>query len=270
MESRSRGRSRAAGSISPETVVTGDDGRAAAERVLGPAAGQQTAQAAADGLSGSPVTFVHTALASAPASLVQVSGDGQTAPAGFEVAEDLVVQLKDSNGNGIGGRAVTWLPLPGSGTVTPINSTTDPQGFARTRWTLGTAAGTNTLNAVFSGLPPVPFTAHASADVPSKLALASGDNQAGIVGQALANPLAVKVTDANNNPIENVSVTWTANGGGSVSSPTSATDAGGIARITRTLGSTPGPYTTTAAVAQLTGPPVTFRATRRRARRRGS
>jgi adhesin/invasin len=249
------------GSITPETVVTGNDGRAAALRVLGATAGQQTAQASADGLAGSPVTFVQTALASAPAALVKASGDNQMAPAGFEVAEDLVVQLRDAGGNGIGGRAVTWLVTPGSGTATPFNSTTDPQGFAHTRWTLGTSAGTNTLNAVYSGLDPVVFTAKASADVPSKLTLVSGDNQSGVVGQALANPLAVKVTDANNNPVENVSVDWTPNGGGSVSSATSATDANGVAQITRTLGATPGTFTTTAAVAQLDAPALTFTST---------
>lgn len=169
------------GSISPETVVTGADGRAAAQRVLGGAAGRQTAQATADGLAGSPVTFVQTALASSPTALVEVSGNDQTAPAGFEVAEDLVVQLTDANGNGVGGRPVTWVVATGGGTVSPVNSSTDANGLARTRWTLGTSVGTNTLNAVFSGLAPVPFAATASADVPSKLTLVSGDNQSGVV-----------------------------------------------------------------------------------------
>jgi adhesin/invasin len=249
------------GTISPETVVTGDDGRAAAERVLGPAAGQQTAEAAADGLAGSPVTFVHTGLATTPAALVKISGDDQTAPAGFEVAEDLVVQLTDAGGNGVGGKSVTWVVASGGGATTPLNSTTDPSGFARTRWTLGTIAGANSLNAVFSGLPPVPFSATASADVPAKLALVSGNTQSGVVGQPLPNPLVVKVTDANDNPVENVSVSWAAVGGGSVAAATSATNAQGLAQIERTLGSAPGTYTTTATVAGLSGSPVTFAST---------
>ncbi len=251
----------AGGTISPETVVTGDNGEAAAERVLGPGAGQQTAEAAAEGLTGSPVTFVHTGLASAPAALVKVSGDDQTAPAGFEVAQDLVVQLTDTDGNGIGGRPVTWVVASGGGTATPVNSTTDPNGFARTRWTLGTVAGANGLNAVFSGLPPVPFSATASADIPAKLTLVSGNSQAGVVGQPLPAPLVVKVTDANDNPVENVSVSWAAVGGGSVASGASGTNAQGLAQMARTLGATPGTYTTTAAVAGLTGSPVSFTST---------
>ena len=256
------------GSISPATVVTDDNGLAAAALVLGPTAGQQSAQAAGDALAGSPVTFVQTAVASNPTALTLESGDAQTAPAGFEVAEDLVVKLTDDNGNGVGGRPVTWVVATGGGTVTPVNTTTDPTGLARTRWTLGSTAGTNTLNAVFSGLPAVPFTATASNDVPSKLVLVSGDGQSAVGGAALANPLVVRVTDANDNPVANVSVLWTAIGGGTVSSggapaatATSATNAQGNAQITRTLGLALTPYATTAEVAGLAGSPVTFTST---------
>ena len=249
------------GSITPETSVTGDDGLASASRVLGPTAGQQTAQASGDALTGSPVTFVQTAVASNPTTLTEVSGNGQTAPAGFEVAQDLVVRLTDGNGNGVGGQSISWVIATGGGTPNPAISTTDPTGLARTRWTLGAAAGGNSLNAVFSGLTPVPFAATASADVPTTLAIASGDNQSAAAGASLPNPLTVKVTDANNNPVANVSVTWTANNGGSVSGATSATNAQGLAQITRTLGPTLGAYTTTAAVDGLSGSPLTFTST---------
>ena len=249
------------GSVSPETVVTGNDGRAAAARILGPTSGQQSARAAADGLAGSPVTFVHTALASNPTSITIVSGNDQTAPAGFEVTEDLVVKVTDADGNGVGGVGVTWVVKTGGGTTTPQNGTTDPNGLANTRWTLGPIAMTNTLTAVAGSLL-APFTATGSADVPTKIALQSGDNQTAIGGQDLPNPLAVKVTDAHDNPVENVSVSWTAPiGSGTVSSPTSATNAQGIAQVTRTLGLTPGSYTTTADVPGLSGTPITFTST---------
>ena len=54
------------GSISPVTVLTGADGLAAAERVLGPTAGAQSAQATVEGFTGSPVEFSHTAAAGQP------------------------------------------------------------------------------------------------------------------------------------------------------------------------------------------------------------
>jgi VCBS repeat-containing protein len=117
------------------------------------------------------------------------------------------------------------------------------------------------VNAVFSGLPAVQFSASATSDVPTTIELVSGNNQSAPVGSAVPNPLVVRVTDANDNPVANVGVAWTANGGGSVSDDNTATDANGLAQVTRTLGLVPGPYTTTAAVDGLSGSPITFTST---------
>ena len=249
------------GSIDPVSAESGPDGLVRAERVLGPTAGPQTAQAAVDGLEGSPVTFTHTADASIPTALIRVSGDDQTAPAGFQLPESLVVRLVDDNGNGVGGRTVTWVVPAGAGVVSPVNAITNIDGYAITRWTLGSTVGSFTLNAVFSGLPSVPFTATSTPDVPTAIALQSGDGQVGTVGTVLPAPLRVKVSDANGNGVENVSVTWTAIGGGSVSSTTTGSDAQGVAQVGRMLGASPGTYTTTAEVTGLAGSPVTFSST---------
>lgn len=244
------------GSIDPATDVSGADGTVSAQRVLGPSAGPQSAEASVVGLTGSPVIFSHTADASNPTHLMLVSGDGQTAPAGFQLPDSLVVQLLDDNGNGVGGRAVTWTPE--AGVANPINSTTNPEGYAYTRWTLGPNAGSTRMTAVFSGLEVVRFTATATADVPTTIALLSGNSQSGPIGTTLPSPLRVRVTDANSNPVENVSVTWTPSGGAQVSSTTTGTDAQGVAQVSLTLGATLGTYTTTAAVDGLAGSPVTF------------
>nr|MBA3260582.1 Ig-like domain repeat protein [Gemmatimonadales bacterium] len=248
------------GSIDPASGVSGEDGTVSAQRVLGPTAGLQSAQAEVEGLGNSPVTFTHTADASNPTSLVQISGDDQSAPAGFQLPDSLVVRLLDDNGNGIGGRSVTWVVPASAGVVDPVNSTTTADGYAVTRWTLGSAAGDYTINAVFSGLPSVAFTATATSDVPTTLALLSGNGQTGPVGTTLPGSLRVRVTDANGNPVQNVSVTWEALGDGSVSSTTTGTDAQGVAQVSMTLGGTPGTYTTTATVNGLAGSPVTFSA----------
>jgi hypothetical protein len=247
------------GSISPETVVTDAQGLAAAERVLGANAGPQSAQATVPDLTGSPLTFIHTAEAANPNRLLKVSGDGQSAPAGFQLADSLMVRLVDQNDNGVGGRSVLWLVESDEGSVVPVTSVTSPQGYAVTRWTMPSATGDYTIDAVFSGVDPVSFTGHATADVPTKLEMVSGNGQSASVGGQLPAPLRVKVTDANGNPVENVGVTWTAvNGAGSVSATSTGTDALGIAEVSRTLGLVPGPYTTTATVDGLTGSPVTF------------
>ena len=133
------------------------------------------------------------------------------------------------------------------------------------------AVGPHTVvNAVFSGLPPVVFTGTATADAPTTIEMVSGNRQSAAVGATLPNPLVVRVTDANDNPVANVGVTWTAQVGGSVSADNTPTDAQGLAQVTRTLGVLPGNYTTTASVDGLSGSPVTFASTARSARRRSS
>jgi adhesin/invasin len=246
------------GSITPVTVVTGADGLAAAERVLGGSAGAQSAHATVEGFTGSPVTFSHTAVPANPTVLVLVNGDDQIGPGGFALAESLVVRLEDNNGNGIGSRSISWLPSSGSGSVSPATVTTDPNGLAATSWTLPAGVGNYVVNAVFSGLPPVAFTASATADIPTTIELEDGNNQSATVGTALADPLVVRVTDASGNPVANVGVTWVAQVGGSVSETNTATDAAGLAQVTRTLGQLPVPHTTTASVEGLAGSPVTF------------
>jgi hypothetical protein len=150
------------GSISPASVLSGADGKAAAERVLGNASGTQTATATAAGIA--PVAFTQTAEPANPTTLAQISGNGQIGAAGAPLADSLVVRLLDDNGNGIGGKAVTWVIGSGGGSVSPTTVITNPNGFAATQWTLGPNAVSNSLNAVYSGVPPVPFTASTPAN----------------------------------------------------------------------------------------------------------
>ena len=89
----------------------------------------------------------------------------------------------------------------------------------------------------------------------------AGDNQSGIVGSLLSDPLLVRVTTDSGNPVEGVTVSWTAASGGSVSASTSTTDLEGVARVLRTLGDSPGPYMTQAEAPGLSGSPVLFNAT---------
>ena len=74
-----------------------------------------------------------------------------------------------------------------------------------------------------------------------------------------ARTLQVKVTDGTGAPVQGYTVAWaTGPSSGSVSAPTSVTDASGTAGITWTLGTQAGPQSTTAMATGLTGSPVTF------------
>jgi len=117
-------------------------------------------------------------------------------------------------------------------------------------WTLLTLLAAATLRC--SGDNVAPPTA-------SAIAMADGNGQTGPVGAALAEPLVVLVTDAQDKPVQGVSVAWAvAGGGGSVSSQSSTTGSDGRASVSRVLGPQPGEQTTTATANGLSGSPVTF------------
>ena len=149
------------GSVDPATSQTGDDGQASTSWTLGSSTGSHKATASSGSLDGSPATFTATAVAGNADRLLQVSGNNQSASPGAELAQPLVVRLADRQGNGVSGRAVTWVVGAGGGRVASGTSTTDQDGKASVRWTLGSSSGTNTLNAVVSGVGVVGFTATA-------------------------------------------------------------------------------------------------------------
>ena len=255
------------GSVSPASGTTGANGQSATQRTLGPASGAQAAAASASGLKGSPVIFTHSVGSGAPVALQIIQGNNKTAPAGFALAESLVVRLVDANGNGVAGRSVAWAVTGGGGSPSPASTLTDDNGLSATRWTLGTTAGPNTLIASASGFV-ANFAATGTSDVPTKISIVAGDNQTGPAGQPLASDPTVLVQDANNNPVANVAVTFVVTGGGGSVAPTTAVATGtnGRAAVTAwTLGSALGANTLQATASgpngPLTGSPLTFTAT---------
>jgi acetyl esterase/lipase/protocatechuate 3,4-dioxygenase beta subunit len=118
------------GSVSPATVITGDDGRAAPDRwTLGTTAGPDTLLAASPAISGATLTFVAHALAgpaSASASSISVSPDhpvvGQTT--------NIRVVVRDKFGNPVSD-AVVEADASGSGhAIGQPAQHTDPDGRA--------------------------------------------------------------------------------------------------------------------------------------------
>jgi uncharacterized protein YjdB len=84
---------------------------------------------------------------------------------------------------------------------------------------------------------------------PSAIALRSGGGQSAVIGAALAQPVAVRVTGADGLGVQGVSVAFAAtSGGGSFTPSAAATDVNGDASATWTLGSLVGTQTATASV----------------------
>ena len=93
--------------------------------------------------------------------------------------------------------------------------------------------------------------------------MSAGNGQSATAGTSVTTAPRVLVSDANDNPVAGVTVTFAvASGGGSVSGAAATTNASGIATVgSWTLGTTAGANSLTATSAGLTGSPVTFTAT---------
>ena len=94
----------------------------------------------------------------------------------------------------------------------------------------------------------------------AKTSTNSGDAQSATVGQPLANPIQVVVTE-NGSASPGVTVTWSTAAGGSLAPASGPTGADGIASTEWTLGTTSGAQAASATLAGATGSPVTFTAT---------
>jgi hypothetical protein len=203
-----------------------------------------------------------------PATVTMVQGDGQNGRVGETLAQPLVAQVTDANGRPIDGATVVFVltdPAPGA-SIAPDTTTTNSDGKASANVVLGTRPGgqagqVQALGASGSPSATVNFTLTAVSENANGIAAVSGQDQTGAVGSTLAAPLVVQVTDPFGNPIADVTVTWTVDGGGSVSAGTTTTGADGTTSVQRTLGGTAGAQHTFAGVDGLAGSPVTFTAT---------
>ena len=248
------------GSVSSPTSLTDVNGIASVTRMLGVGVGTQTATASVNGLIGSPLTFSATALADVPAALVKQSADPQTATVATLVTAP-VVQVTDQFGNLISGIEVSFAVAGGA--IGATLDTTDAAGSATAgTWTLGSVVGTNTVTVTSAALPSESFTATGTAAAASVIALLDGNSQSGTVGQILAAPYRVHVTDAFGNDVSGATVHWSivTGGTGAIAPSTVSTDGLGVAAATHTLGTTVGSH---AAIAWITGLPdtVTFTST---------
>ena len=206
-------------------------------------------------------------------SMQLVSGGNQTSDAESTLASPVEVLVKDQEGNVFQGAKVNFAVTEGS--VSSGTATTDAGGKAKTTWTLGSTAGTQTLTATaykangttsLSGSPiAVSATANELIEATS-IDLVSGGNQSGDVESRLVDPIKILVRDQNGNTFQGATVKFSV-AEGAVSSASEITDANGNASVSWTLGSTAGAQSLTVSAFKadgttaLTGSPLTVTAT---------
>ncbi len=206
----------------------------------------------------------------AAATLTALSAQSLSGTANDFIPDSLIVQAKDSYGNKVPNLNVSWT-TPSDGQLSPGTSPpgiTDLLGKSRSKWRLrSSAAALDTAYATASGLPAVQFTANVLSSKADSLKFVSGDAQSDTVGAALALPFIVQVVDSLGNPVSNTTITFSVSdfpagaSGFSLSTISTATDAGGNAQTILTLGSLTGSYTVSAYNSNLLNSPQVFNAT---------
>ena len=94
-----------------------------------------------------------------PQTLTKLSGDEQEVSAGDSLAEPLVVTVLDQHGDPFVGATVTFAVTSGAGVLSARTDTTDENGNASSRLTLGRLPGRNTVTATVATLESVVFGA---------------------------------------------------------------------------------------------------------------
>lgn len=154
--------------------------------------------------------------------------------------------------------AVPSAPILFSSSDTTFVRFADPRvGVATIGQGRGTAIVYASLLTAGSTADSLPITVTLPA---SQIVAVGGADQSAEPGATLSEPIVVRVTASDAQPVAGVSVTFAATDGGSVDPAVVLTDAIGEASAAWTLGPSVGGQTLTAAVAGLNGSPVTFTA----------
>ena len=153
-----------------------------------------------------------------------ISGNNQSAPVSSALPAPLVVALDDGVGNPVPNTPVVFKVTDNNGTLTgggtsaaSVAVTTNATGRAQVSFRLGSraGAGSNRVEAEATGFDgTAAFTATGTPTGASLIALDAGNNQIGALGEKLAFPFVVVVTDAGFNRIGGVPVTFVVKQGG--------------------------------------------------------
>ncbi len=235
------------GMLSVQSPTTNANGRAQSTLTLGQNLGTYTVQASAVEIEVS-VTF-NAEGTRIPKKLEIISGKDQAGLPGDALEKPFVVEVRDEFDKPLPGVQVTFTVTSGDGTLSATSVTTDSNGRAESILTLGPNPGTNTVTVSVTGSQETrTFNAEGSR-IPKKLEIISGDDQAGLPGDALEKPFVVEVRDEFDKPLPGVQVTFTVTSGdGTLSATSVTTDSNGRAESILTLGPNPGTNTVTVSV----------------------
>ena len=215
-----------------------------------------------------PANFSLTNTVGSPATIVTTTGTPQSAAVGAAFATALKATVKDGGGNLISGATVTFT-APGTGAtgtfggLATADAVTNASGVATApTLTAGTVSGGYTVAATVVGVVnPANFSLTNVAGSAATIVTTAGTPQSSAINTAYATALKATVNDIGGNPVNGVTVTFTAPGTGATgkfggsATATAVTNATGVATApTFTAGTLAGGYTVTAKVTGVVNP----------------
>ncbi len=137
-----------AGSVTPTSALTDDQGRASATWTLGTVAGEQSLEVRVSGDTAISATVTAVAYADLPDSMFLLAGDHQFELPGMPLPRPIQVKVVDRYGNGVSDAPIVFT-VTGGGSLSPDTSEipTDLDGVASAVWTLGSGVGAESVTA---------------------------------------------------------------------------------------------------------------------------
>ena len=152
------------GTIGANSVNTDAAGLAGVEWTVGTGTGTNTLEASLAALG--TVAFTAEGTPDVPVSLQAVAGDGQFGAVDKPVPAPPAVLVQDQFSNPVPGVSVVFTVTSGGGTITGSPAVSDDAGIAAAEtWTMGPAEGTNSVDALVSGIATLTFNATGLASV---------------------------------------------------------------------------------------------------------
>jgi hypothetical protein len=173
-----------------------------------------------------------------PSAIALLGGADQHASVGRSLPHPVEVQVFSQSGRPAAGVPVRFAPVvEGLGSVEQEAEWTDGDGRARARWVLGPTPGRQRLAVAVGGLDTgLTVTAEADPVAANTDVTLADDVLAGVVGDTILEPVAIRVSDSLGMAVHDVPVAWSAQDGGSVVVLDARTDSLGEARARWTLG----------------------------------
>lgn len=143
------------GMVNPGSALTDEKGEVKVKWTLGPNEVTQTLRATVSAIE--PLTI--SAVALLPTDLIVAQGNNQSAKASAALPNPIVMRVTGPGNVPMKGITVAFQVLSGGGLISPQSAITNATGEVTARWTLGSAAGVQSIAVSAGSLQPMTLSA---------------------------------------------------------------------------------------------------------------